>query len=193
MRTNIKPKQGKPSKYTKPPKVAKYSKRQYRPAQARASAAVAAVGAPVALSHPVASARPATTTTPWALPRAGTPPAAISPESLVTQADPADVARLCDRYGLRRDDLGRLTGFSLRALADWAAGKLPSEPAKRRLHEIRRLLDALAEVVDVKAIAPWLRTRNPAFESMTPLQVIEVGEIDRLWQMVHHMGSDSID
>jgi hypothetical protein len=106
--------------------------------------------------------------------------------------DASDVARLCDTYGLRREDLGRLTGFSLRALADWSTGKLPSEPAKRRLHEIRRLLDALAEVVKVEAIPTWLKTRNPAFENMTPIQVIEVGEIDRLWQMVHHMGSDSV-
>ena len=86
-----------------------------------------------------------------------------------------------------------MTGFSLRALADWAYGKLPSEPAKRRLHEIRRLLDSLADLVEPKAIAPWLQERNPAFGNMTPIQVIEVGEIDRLWQMVYHMGSDSVD
>jgi len=114
-------------------------------------------------------------------------------EKLVQEGDPADVKRLCEQYGLRREDLGRMTGFSLRALADWSAGKLPSEPARRRLHEIRRLLDSLAEVVKPEAIGPWLKERNPAFEKMTPMQVIEVGEIDRLWQMVHRMGSDSVD
>jgi DNA-binding transcriptional regulator YiaG len=113
-------------------------------------------------------------------------------EQLVDVAgDPADVKRLCDAYGLRREDLARLTGFSLRALAEWSAGKLPSEPAKRRLQEIRRLLDALAQVVKAEAIPSWLKARNPAFENMTPLQVIEVGEIDRLWQMVHFMSSDA--
>ncbi|MDB5302223.1 MAG: hypothetical protein JWO87_3886 [Phycisphaerales bacterium] len=112
---------------------------------------------------------------------------------LVQEANASDIKRLCDTYGLRREDLGRMTGFSLRALADWSAGKLPSEPAKRRLHEIRRLLDSLAQVVKPEAISPWLKTRNPAFENMTPIQVIEVGEIDRLWRMVHHMSSDSVD
>jgi len=86
-----------------------------------------------------------------------------------------------------------MTGFSLRALAEWSAGKIPSEPAKRRLHEIRRLLDSLAEVVKPEAIAPWLRERNPAFSNMTPTQVIEVGKIDRLWQMVYQMSSDTAD
>jgi DNA-binding transcriptional regulator YiaG len=118
---------------------------------------------------------------------------AIAERLVDTAADASDVKRLCETYGLRREDLGRLTGFSLRALADWSAGKLPSEPAKRRLHEIRRLLDALADVVKVEAIPAWLKTRNPAFENMTPIQVIEVGEIDRLWQMVYAMGSDSLD
>jgi len=114
-------------------------------------------------------------------------------EKLVQKADPSDVKQLCERYRLRREDLGRMTGFSLRALAGWYSGKLPSEPAKRRLHEIRRLLDSLAEIVTPEAIAPWLRERNPAFDNMTPIQVIEVGEIDRLWQMVYHMGSDVAD
>ena len=96
-----------------------------------------------------------------------------------------DVNVLCGRYGLRREELGRLTGFSLRALADWAAGKLPSQPALRRLHEVRRLLDGLAQIVPSQTIPEWLRRRNSAFGNLTPLQVIEVGEIDRLWAMVH--------
>jgi DNA-binding transcriptional regulator YiaG len=101
----------------------------------------------------------------------------------------ADVKELCDTYGLKREELGRLTGFSLRALAEWASGKLPSQPAKRRLREVRRLLDALAEIVKRESIPKWLHQPNPAFGPLTPLQVIELGEIDRLWSMVHDLGS----
>jgi hypothetical protein len=100
-----------------------------------------------------------------------------------------DVKTLCDTYKLRREELGRLTGFSLRALAEWAAGKLPSEPAKRRLQEVRRLLDGLAEIIKADRIPGWLRQPNPAFDRLTPLQVIELGEIDRLWAMVHDLAS----
>lgn len=99
-----------------------------------------------------------------------------------------DVDVLCETYGLRREELSRLTGFSLRALADWSAGKLPSQPALRRLHEIRRLLDALAGIVKPTAIPGWMRQPNPAFDKLSPLQVIELGEIDRLWAMVHQRG-----
>lgn len=101
----------------------------------------------------------------------------------------ADVKALCETYDLKREELGRLTGFSLRALADWAAGELPSQPAKRRLHEVRRLLDALAEIVKPASIPKWLHQTNPAFAPLTPLQVIELGEIDRLWAMVYDLGS----
>jgi hypothetical protein len=101
----------------------------------------------------------------------------------------ADVNVLCETYDLKREELGRLTGFSLRALAEWASGKLPSQPAKRRLHEVRRLLDALAEIVKPEHIPKWLHQRNQAFDRLTPLQVIELGEIDRLWAMVYDLGS----
>ena len=107
--------------------------------------------------------------------------------------DNPDVNTLCETYQLKREELGRLTGFSLRALAEWASGKLPSQPAKRRLHEVRRLLDALAEIVEVKIIPQWLHKANPAFDRLTPLQVIELGEIDRLWAMVYALGSGQPD
>jgi DNA-binding transcriptional regulator YiaG len=112
-------------------------------------------------------------------------------DGLVTEvADTsADVNTLCETYQLSREELGRLTGFSLRALAQWASGNLPSRPAKRRLHEVRRLLDALAQIVKLESIPKWLHQPNPAFAPLTPLQVIELGEIDRLWAMVYDLGS----
>jgi DNA-binding transcriptional regulator YiaG len=105
----------------------------------------------------------------------------------------SDVKQLCDTYGLKRDELGRLTGFSLRALAEWASGKFPSQPAKRRLQEVRRLLDALAGIVQPERIPQWLHQPNPAFGRLTPLQIIELGEIDRLWAMVYDLGSGQPD
>lgn len=55
--------------------------------------------------------------------------------------------------------------------------------------EVRRLLDALAQIVKRESIPRWLHQRNPAFDQLTPLQVIELGEIDRLWGMVYDIGS----
>ena len=125
-------------------------------------------------------------------------PVAVAPEPSLdpefTARDSADAASrmvvsLCEGYGLRREELTRLTGFSLRAVADWSAGKAPSVPALRRLREVRRLLEALESVVRREHLLPWLRTPNPAFGGSSPLQVVENGEMDRLWLMVHELGS----
>jgi hypothetical protein len=39
--------------------------------------------------------------------------------------------------------------------------------------------------MDAADLPEWMERPNPAFEGSTPLQVVERGEIDRLWQMVY--------
>ncbi len=68
-------------------------------------------------------------------------------------------------------------------------GRKPSASTQRRLIEWRRLFAALEQLVDKGAIGPWLKESNPAFDGSTPLQVIERGETDRLWRMVHELES----
>ena len=46
-----------------------------------------------------------------------------------------------------------------------------------------------AEVVRKKAIAAWLDTPNDGFNGLKPVEVIERGEIDRLWDMIYFLGS----
>ena len=58
-----------------------------------------------------------------------------------------------------------------------------------KLMEIDRLIEALAHVVREDFIGPWLIRPNDAFGGLKPLEVIERGEVDRLWRMVHEIGS----
>jgi hypothetical protein len=55
--------------------------------------------------------------------------------------------------------------------------------------EIERLLDILARAVKSEAIPQWLDTPNKAFDGLKPLEVIERGEIDRLWKMLFYLES----
>ena len=96
----------------------------------------------------------------------------------------SSIKKFCDSYGVTRDAVTRMTGFSPRAVANWSSGKPPSPSAQKKLAELTRLFDALSELVESKAIASWLKTSNPSFEGSTPLQVIERGETDRLWRMI---------
>lgn len=103
-----------------------------------------------------------------------------------TRSTPSlDVAELRSRYGLSREKFSRLSGFSVRGLANWEAGaQKPGEQARMRLTELDRLQRALARVMGPEALSDWLDSPNPAFDGLKPLEVIERGQVDRLWQMV---------
>ena len=55
--------------------------------------------------------------------------------------------------------------------------------------DVKALRRALAHVVKAEAIDPWLQKPNAAFDGLTPLEVIERGQIDRLWEMVYRLES----
>jgi DNA-binding transcriptional regulator YiaG len=99
------------------------------------------------------------------------------------------VREIKDRFGVRQETLSRMTGFSPRAFAEWARGKEPSAPAKRAFHEMDRLLDALARLMRPKEVGRWLKEPNPAFDGSTPVQVIERGQMDRIWRMLYYAES----
>jgi DNA-binding transcriptional regulator YiaG len=99
------------------------------------------------------------------------------------------VGAIRGRLGVSRKLFSRLTGFSERAIADWEGGKAVSEPGLRRIKELERFRERLAQVVAADAIPAWLDTPNEAFGGLKPLEVIERGEIDRLWQMIFYLES----
>ena len=51
------------------------------------------------------------------------------------------------------------------------------------------MIDALGEVIQNDAIGPWLNRPNDAFDGLKPMEVIERGEVDRLWQMIFYLRS----
>jgi hypothetical protein len=99
------------------------------------------------------------------------------------------VQQLAEKFGLRQETLSRMTGFSLRAIAGWASGQQPSAPVRRALTETDRLLDALTRLMKPKDVGRWLKEPNPAFDGSTPVQVIERGQVDRIWQMLYFVES----
>ncbi len=114
--------------------------------------------------------------------------AAIYHASFKAQNPPA-LQDMAEKFGLRQEMLSRMTGFSLRAVADWANGKRPSAPVRRAITEMDRLLDGLARLMKPKEVGNWLKEPNAAFDGSTPVQVIERGQIDRIWRMLYFVES----
>ncbi len=57
------------------------------------------------------------------------------------------------------------------------------------LVEMARLLGGLARVMEPAEVGRWLKAPNSAFDGLTPLQVVERGESDRIWRMLYDLGS----
>ncbi len=55
--------------------------------------------------------------------------------------------------------------------------------------EMGRLLDGLSRVMQRAEVGRWLKQPNSAFDGSTPLQVVERGEIDRIWRMLYDLES----
>lgn len=96
---------------------------------------------------------------------------------------------LRDRLAMPRPLFGRLVNLSERTIAKVEATGCVVEKLKRPYNEIYRLLEALGDVVDPKSLGLWFQTPNDAFDTLKPLEVIERGEIDRLWDMVFRLRS----
>src|SRR5262245_48237861 len=98
-------------------------------------------------------------------------------------------AQVRDSWGVSRKTFARMAGFSERALAGWEAGEPVGEPSLRRLRELERLREALARVMRPEFLPQWLDTPNEAFAGLKPLEVVERGEVDRLWGMIFYLES----
>jgi len=96
---------------------------------------------------------------------------------------------LRDRLQMPRVMFGRVVNVSERTIAKVEAEGMHVEKLRRPYNEIYRLCQALSEVVDPDALGGWFKTPNDVFDGLKPIEIIERGEIDRLWEMVYRLRS----
>ena len=91
-------------------------------------------------------------------------------------------------HGISRVLFAKMADVSERKMATIEkAPRIPAK-AKRPVNETMRLIQALQELVgDDAALKEWLETPNPAFDQESPLDLINHGESDVLWEMVHQV------
>jgi len=96
---------------------------------------------------------------------------------------------LRNRLRMPRKTFGRLVNVSVRTIANVESKQTKAEKLQRNYVEVERLCDSLGEVVDPACLGDWLDTPNDAFGGLKPLEVIERGEIGRLWEMCYRLRS----
>ena len=88
-----------------------------------------------------------------------------------------------------RELFGRLVNVSVRTIAEVEANQKKVEKLRRNYVEVKRLCDSLDEVIHSEGLGEWFDQPNPAFGGLKPVEVIERGEIDRLWEMFYRLRS----
>ena len=109
------------------------------------------------------------------------------PQSKPASVKANPVGELRARLKMPRHRFAQLLAISERLLADIEHGKEPGIAVQRRVREVTRLFEELAELVEADFIGEWMLRSNEMLDGFTPLEAIVRGEIDRLWRMVHMM------
>ena len=91
--------------------------------------------------------------------------------------------------GVTQEVFARMIGVSARSVAGWEAGRPINEVSRRRIREMIRLAASLREVMRPGFVPQWLVRPNEGLGGLSPVQVLEHGETDRLWRAVFLLGS----
>lgn len=94
---------------------------------------------------------------------------------------------LRERLGMPRPLFGRIVNVAERTIAKVESGAETPDKLKRPYNEVYRLWEALSDLVDPNSLGQWFNTPNESFDGLKPIEVIERGEIDRLWNMVFEL------
>lgn|SRR5262245_23943545 len=112
--------------------------------------------------------------------------------ALVGKPGPVEVRSFREELGLNRKQFARLTAASERAVADWEDDQPISSVNQKSLREAERLCRALKRIMKPDHVGEWLDTPNEAFSGLKPLDLIERGEMDRLWRMIFEVESGAL-
>jgi DNA-binding transcriptional regulator YiaG len=87
--------------------------------------------------------------------------------------------------GITRVMFADMANCSERKLATYEKQTRLPESVRRQTTEAVRLLNALEEIVPREDLAEWLGTKNSGFDNRTPMELINAGESDLLWDMIY--------
>lgn len=87
--------------------------------------------------------------------------------------------------GLNRETFARIANFSERSLASYEKLDRLPDTIRPQINEALRLVKALLEIIPADHLLTWLQTPNSGFGGRSPWMLIEEGERDLIWEMIH--------
>jgi hypothetical protein len=71
------------------------------------------------------------------------------------------------------------------------SGSVAPEQFRRNINQVKRLCGALAEAMEAGFVGRWLDEPNEMLGGLKPVEAIERGQIDLIWQIVEGLRSGS--
>jgi DNA-binding XRE family transcriptional regulator len=102
-----------------------------------------------------------------------------------------EVRVLRKRYALSQELLSRLLDVSLRTASGIESGMAAPSRIRRNLTQVSRLGEALGEAMDSSHVGRWLSEPNEMLGGLKPVEAIERGHIDLVWQVIEGLRSGS--
>jgi len=99
------------------------------------------------------------------------------------------IQALRHRHGLSQALLARLLDVSLRTLSGTESAPTIPPQMRRSVNQAMRLCDVLAEAMQPTFVGPWLAQPNEMLGSLKPIEAIERGQIDLVWQVAEGLRS----
>jgi len=109
----------------------------------------------------------------------------------IGQPTSAEVRALRQRHGLSQGLLARLLDTSLRTVSGLESGSVAPAQLRRNLTQVNRLCGALAEAMEPGYVGRWLDEPNEMLAGLKPVEAVERGQIDLVWQVVEGLRSGS--
>ena len=107
------------------------------------------------------------------------------------QAAANPLRQLRRRCGMSQALLARLLGVSLRTLSGAETAAAVPARMRRTATQAERLCDALAEAMEPAFVGHWLDQPNEMLGALKPVEAIERGQIDLVWQVAEGLRSGS--
>jgi DNA-binding XRE family transcriptional regulator len=105
---------------------------------------------------------------------------------------PADVAQtLRHRHGMSQELLARLLDVSLRTVSGIESGTVAPTRIARNLAQVGRLSQALSEAMAPAYVGHWLQEPNEMLNGLKPVEAIERGLVDLVWQVIEGLRTGS--
>lgn len=115
--------------------------------------------------------------------KASSRPRGKPPTRRHTQANKNELRNLRHRYSLSQALLARLLDVSLRTLSGAESTAALPLQMRRSVTQAARLCGALAEAMQPAFVGQWLDQPNEMLGGLKPVEAIERGQIDLVWQI----------